>query len=272
LGSPAISAVVPTFNADWRLERTLESLRFVDELIVVDMCSTNDTVARCRAFTQNIHVREGGGDINANVNFGISRTAHDTVMQVAQDHVVPGALADEVRTFARSQEGDILLAEQRNFKFGREILFGAASERAIPVAFKKGSWKNVEGSLHAGGTHAKDVRRVMAVNPILHNSDVSFSGMVAKFNRFTDLDAKLGYVRHGDSLKPWPAYRVTTRMFRIFFNLYVRRRGYRDGMHGYILAMMSAFYTFLEEAKLFESKVDWSGLPREVRPPSKGEP
>ena len=39
-----------------------------------------------------------------------------------------------------------------------------------------------------------------------------------------------------------------------FLRSYVLRRGYRDGMPGFVIAVASAFYVFLKYAKLWERR------------------
>ena len=265
---PKITAVIPTYNADWRLERCLRSLRYADEIIAVDMCSTNDTAERARALADQLFVRDGGGDIHANVNFGISKAQHEYIHLAAQDHVVPPALAAELRQFATQGEVDVVEFEQRTFKFGREILFGAAEERWLPTFARKGSLLPEEGALHRGFQFAPGVRKVRARAHVLHNSDVKISDWLTKQNRFTDLDVeRLNFTHFNDLTRSFGPARLTLRMIRTFVNLYIKRHGYRDGVHGYLLAMFSAFYNLTEQAKLFERQWDWSDVPPELRPP-----
>jgi glycosyltransferase involved in cell wall biosynthesis len=264
-----ISAVVPTYNADWRLERCLESLRYADELVIVDMCSTNDTAARARTFTDRVYVRDGGGDINANINFGLSQARHEYIHLAPQDHVISPELAAELRQIAAAGSADVVELEQRNFKFGREILFGGATDRWVRAFGRKEALRAPEGRLHEPLALAPNARVVRARARVLHNSDVSISDWLTKQNRFTDLDvSRLGFSHHADIMKPLGAARVSLRMARIFFNLYVKRHGYRDGLHGYLLAMFAAFYNLTEQAKLFERHWSWDDLPAEIRPPA----
>jgi (heptosyl)LPS beta-1,4-glucosyltransferase len=261
---PGISAVVPTYNADWRLERCLESARYADEIVIVDMCSTNDTVARARRYTDRIFVRGGGGDINANINFGFAEARHEYLHLVPQDHVIPDELASELRRIAGEGQADVVEFAQRTFKFGREIRFGGADDRWVKFFARKGALIVPEGSLHAPIETAPGAQVVRARAEVLHNSDVTISNWLAKQNRFTDLDTG----RHGgERLGGLGPAKMTAHMARIFFNLYVRRQGYRDGVHGYLLAMFSAFYALTEQAKLFERSWSWDDVPAPLRPP-----
>lgn len=266
---PGISVVSPTYNADWRLERCLQSARYADEIIAVDMCSPNDTAARVRAFTDRIFVRDGGGDINANINFGIAQARHDYIHIVPQDHVIPDDLAAELRQIAAEGNADVVEFEQRTFKFGREIKHGGADERWVRFFARKGKLTFPEGGLHQGPTSAPDARVVRARAAVLHNSDVRISDWLAKQNRFTDLDVgKLGFAHADDLLRPFGPARLTLRMARTFLNLYVKRQGRRDGVHGYLLAMFSAFYHLAEQAKLYEKHQSWDDVPEALRPPT----
>lgn len=269
MSEPLISAVVVTYNADWRLERCLESLRYADELIVVDMCSSDDTVTRARRYTDRVFVRDGGGDINGNANFGIAQARGTYIHVAAQDHVIPPTLAAELRAFADADQVDVVIIEQRTFKFGKELRHGAADERATPFFYRKGKVVIPAGALHRWPSICDGARVATASHALLHNSDVTISDWITKLNRFTDLDVqRLGFAHHGDILRPFGCARVALRMAHMFWNLYFRRRGYRDGEHGFLLAMFLAFYHLTEEAKLFEQHWDGTLVPEELRAPA----
>jgi glycosyltransferase involved in cell wall biosynthesis len=260
--------VVPTYNADWRLERCLRSLRHADEIIVVDMCSTNDTVARARAFTDRVFVRDGGGDVHNNTNFGVAQARHEYIQLAPYDHVFPVELSAELRQIADEGSADVVEYEQRTFKFGREILHGAADERVIRSFGRKEALRPPEGALHVSTQAAAGARVIRARNHVLHNSDVKIADWLTKQNRFTEIDVhRLGFHHHDDLMRRFGRTRLTLRMARTFFNLYVKRRGHRDGVHGYLLAAFSAFYDLTEQAKLFERTWSWQDVPAELRPP-----
>jgi glycosyltransferase involved in cell wall biosynthesis len=262
--------VVPTYNADWRLERCLSSLGYADEIVIVDMCSTNDTVARARAFTDRIFVRDGNGDINGNINFGFAQARHEYLHLAPQDHVIPGDLATELRAFANEGTADVVEFEQRTFKFGREIRYGSADERFVMFFARKGSLTLPEGALHKGPQPAAGAKIARARASVLHNSDVRISDWLAKQNRFTDIDVgKLGFAHFDDLGQRFGQARLTLRMARTFVNLYFRRHGHRDGAHGYLLAMFSSFYQLVEQAKVLEQHWSWRDVPSELTPPDR---
>ena len=58
-----ISACVTAGNEERNIRRCLESLRWCDEIVVVDSYSTDRTVAICREFTDRVYQHEWLGYI-----------------------------------------------------------------------------------------------------------------------------------------------------------------------------------------------------------------
>ena len=53
-----ITGIVPTFNEEENIRECLESLKWVDELIVVDSFSTDNTLKIAKEYTDNIFQHE----------------------------------------------------------------------------------------------------------------------------------------------------------------------------------------------------------------------
>ena len=64
-----VAVIIPTKNVAAFFRPTLESIRFADEVIVVDMSSTDGTTALCAEYA-NVKVIDRVDYIYANVNAG----------------------------------------------------------------------------------------------------------------------------------------------------------------------------------------------------------
>ena len=95
-GRPKISAIVQTYNAAEHLERCLHALAPFDEILVVDMESTDDTAAIAARCGARVVVKERGEHriVEAYRNFAIHEARYDWVLVVDADEIVPRALAD----------------------------------------------------------------------------------------------------------------------------------------------------------------------------------
>src|SRR5437667_6384677 len=90
-----ISAVVITLNEERNIADCLESVAWVDEIVVVDACSTDRTVELARRFTDKLLVRLWQG-YGPQKNFGIEQATADWILIVDADERVSDELREEI--------------------------------------------------------------------------------------------------------------------------------------------------------------------------------
>ncbi len=96
----SISAVVNTLNEERHIEACLESLSWVDEIVVVDMQSFDRTVELARRFTDRIYFHEQVGYVEPARNFAIGQATGSWVLVLDADERVPALLAKRLRDIA----------------------------------------------------------------------------------------------------------------------------------------------------------------------------
>jgi hypothetical protein len=85
-------------------------------------------------------------------------------------------------------------------------------------------------------------------NDLLHYTDPTLYHYFHKFNRYTSLAA-------ADLQAAGKTFSVLDILLRpafLFFKMYVVKRGFLDGIHGFILCVVSSAYVFTKYAKLWE--------------------
>src|SRR3989338_58179 len=96
----SIAAVVITKDEERNIGPCLESLRWTDEIIVVDACSGDRTVEIARQYTDRLFVRAWPG-FGPQKNFGIDKTNADWVLVVDADERVTEPLQNEILALLR---------------------------------------------------------------------------------------------------------------------------------------------------------------------------
>ena len=91
-----LSVTVITFNESANIQAALESVRWADEIVVVDSESTDDTVAIARRFTDKVFVRPWPGYV-AQKTFAAEQATHDWVLSIDADEAISPPLAAELR-------------------------------------------------------------------------------------------------------------------------------------------------------------------------------
>src|SRR5262245_27441672 len=90
-----VAAVIPTKNVADIIAGTLESLRFCDEVIVVDMFSTDATRAVCELFP-NVRFFQRHDYIYGNFNFGVELAKSEWIIRLDSDERLSPELQREI--------------------------------------------------------------------------------------------------------------------------------------------------------------------------------
>src|ERR671924_494162 len=101
---PTVSAIVVCFNEEDNIGGCLESLRWCDEIVVVDSFSTDRTVEICRRYTDRILQRPWAGYRDQKA-FAHSQATKDWVLLVDSDERVTAELREEIQQAIRDEHG-----------------------------------------------------------------------------------------------------------------------------------------------------------------------
>ena len=96
-----ISVVIPCFNVDKFIRPTLESLKWCNEVIIVDMFSTDSTKEICLEYS-NVKFYENKDFIYANVNYGIDKASNLWILRLDSDEIVTTELKNEIIEFSEN--------------------------------------------------------------------------------------------------------------------------------------------------------------------------
>ena len=94
---PKLSVTVITKNESAHISAALASVRWADEIIVVDSESTDDTVTLARQMTERVVVRPWAGYV-AQKNFAASIASNDWILSLDADERITPALAQEIES------------------------------------------------------------------------------------------------------------------------------------------------------------------------------
>lgn len=93
-----LSALVITFNEEANICRTLDSLYWVEEVLVVDSGSTDKTIDIVNKFRNTRIVFREFDTFAGQCNFGLSRLSSEWVLSLDADYVLSSGLAEEINT------------------------------------------------------------------------------------------------------------------------------------------------------------------------------
>jgi glycosyltransferase involved in cell wall biosynthesis len=239
--------LLPTYNCEASVGKTLESVRWAEEVLVVDSFSTDGTLDICRSYGARIIQHEYINSASQK-NWAVSQCRHEWVLQIDSDEVLEAGLREEIeRTVARVElSTQALRMPRRNHFLGKWMRYGGMYPDYQIRLFRRdqGRWKNRE--VHA---HLMVAGRVETLEHAIFHSDAPcIAARIRHLDRYTRYEAdelrKSGRRFHWHDLviRPWAAF-----LYR-----YIWHQGFRDGWRGFIYCAYMGIYVFLTRAKLWE--------------------
>lgn len=243
----AISILLPTYNCAAYVRDALESVKWADEILVIDSYSSDGTLDICREFGSRIIQHEYVNSAKQK-NWALPQCQHEWVFQIDTDEVICPQLKDEIEEALATVSADVdaFRIPRRNHVLGRFIRFGG-----IYPDFQTRLMRRDHCRWQEREVHAHVVVRGKTVDlrhDLLHFGMPNLSRQVRNLDRYTGYEAdemkKLGITFR------W--YDLVLRPWLIFLHRFVWQQGWRDGYRGIILCAYLAMYEFLSRAKLWE--------------------
>lgn len=246
-----LSAIIVCFNEEDNIGDCLESLRWCDEIIVVDSFSTDRTVEICRQYTDRVIQREWRGYQDQKA-FAHSQATGDWVLVLDSDERASAELKEEIQqALSRDRNHyDGYAMPRLVFYLGRWWRRGGWYPDYKVRLFRRdrASWGGAEP--HDKIIVEGKVRRLRS--PIYHFSYRDMDDHVQRINRFTTLSSR-ELKRAGGR---WRLIAALARPAARFFHSYVLERGFLEGFAGFYVALTAAVYVFLKYAKLWELELE----------------
>ncbi|MBT5416296.1 MAG: glycosyltransferase family 2 protein [Rhodospirillaceae bacterium] len=255
-GAPRLSALVVAHDEEAQLADCLETLGFADEIVVVlDRCTDRSREIAAR-FTDRIV--EGAWEIEGpRRHAGIDLCEGDWILEVDADERATPELGAEIRATIASAAPGYFLVPIDNYVGDRLVRHGWGGSwgtSAAPRLFSRGAKRWSDQRVHPK-VHLQGPKRRLS-RPLRHHVDRDISDMIRRFDRYTTARADDLRARGEPGSLAGNLRRVVSR----FFKCYVRRKGYREGGYGLLIAIFAALYPLVSHLK---AKLEPAGTDRE---------
>ena len=241
-----IAAVVITKNEERNIEACLRSVHWADEAIVVDACSEDRTVSLARRHTDKVFIRPWPG-FGPQKNYGIDQATAEWILILDADERVPDPLRDEIMATIRQPAGQVgFEIPRRNVFYGRWIRGGGMYPDYQLRLFRKGAGRYDDVLLHEHLRLDGGISRL--TSPLDHFSMPTVGDHVRKIMLYSTLGAR-------EKLKSRTnvsALDLAGNHLATIVRTFLLRRGYRDGMHGAVIALFAGMHTFVKYAKAWD--------------------
>lgn len=231
-------------NEEKHIKRVLESVKDFDEIIIVDSGSTDATLDIAKEYTNNIFHKDWLG-FAAQKEYARTLCSNEWVLNLDADEELTNELKNEIINCIEENKIDGLNIKisskylgkfnNKKSKFNRRIRFFRKDTGSYPE-------KLVHESIVING-------KIKKANGFIYDyGTIDLKTHLAKINDYSSLRAQEKF----DKKKKASLIKLLFVFPLSFFKSFFIKRGFLNGIRGFIAAVNNSFYAFLKEAKLYE--------------------
>jgi len=241
-----ISGVILTHNNESQIANCIKSLKFCDEILVVDDNSTDDTNSISKKLNCKVIKRSLNDDFAGQRNFALSNVQNDWVFFLDSDEVVSTQLTKSIENIKDKDTSGFLIKRQA-YILGKYINHGEFGSKYIVRLVNKNSGKWVR-KVHEYWLPEGKIKHLDG--EIIHYPAPTLSVLIDKINRYSKTHMTENQ-KEGKSVNYMKALLYPKLKF---INDYIIKRSYADKTHGFVLSILMSFHSFLTWGSLWLNK------------------
>jgi glycosyltransferase involved in cell wall biosynthesis len=248
-----LSAVILARNEEHNIRFCLETLGWCNEIVVVDMESSDHTAAIAREYTDRIFTHEIVTAFDIAKRYAVEQAQGEWILLVDADEMVPAALADDICRLVSENSHDVMEIPFQHYIMGAWVQNSGWGYTPLPRLFRRDAI-SIEKTIH-GYMQIRDGARIYRLPSlpgrcIVHFNYRDCAHFMEKLNRYTGVEAE--HLCEQGAEFSYPA--MLRAALHEFYCRYLKGKGYRDGVRGFALSAMMAFYRILTQLKLWEMR------------------
>lgn len=245
-----LSVTVITYNEEDNITDCLESLKWADEIVVVDCGSSDRTVEISGKYTDRVFHNPWPGH-KEQKNFAVAKASHLWILSIDADERVTYELRDYILKELQSPHFNGYRFPRKNHFLGKWLRHGGWYPDHVLRLFRKD--KGYFGGINPHDKVVIEAGMVGTVPvPLLHFTYKSFSQYESKIISYSSIAARMKY----EAGRKFPFISVLTPVKTLtkFIEVYFIKLGLLDGYLGLVVAMASSYSAFWKYAKIWELK------------------
>lgn len=241
-----LSVIIIAKNEAENLERCLESVKWAEEIIVLDSGSTDESVNIAKQYTDKVYETDWLG-YGIQKQRALSHATQSWVLNLDADETVSEKLKIEIQKAMLENKADAYqIPIWLNF-YGRTLKHSMSPKNHIRLFKRKGS-NYTQSIVHESILLQKKSRIGRLKEGILHHSYQDLSHAIHKMNQYSSLTAEIRKNHQTPSV-----LKTLISSFWMFFRCYFMQGGILEGKDGLVLAVYSAHNSFYRNIKLLYS-------------------
>ena len=238
--TPKISAIITTYNEEKNIKNCLASIKWVDEILVIDSFSTDDTVAICQAFGARVLQRRYEYAAEQK-NWAIPQAKHPWIVLLDADEVASDNLISELKNLLRTRpKHTAYWMPRKNYFLGKKVRFCGWQNDRVVRFFHRDYHRYENKMVHEEIERTKPFGSLNS--KIIHYNTTDLKRYSQKIERYANYAAQV-YLKKNKKIGPFHLY--IKPAFK-FMNSYVLRGGFLDGKTGLMICKLRARETWLK--------------------------
>ncbi|MDP3973537.1 MAG: glycosyltransferase family 2 protein [Candidatus Daviesbacteria bacterium] len=241
-----LSVIVITKNEAERIKVCLESIKWVDEIIIADNGSSDKTLEIAKEYTDKI-LKFNDLDFAVLRNKAFEQSRGDWVLYVDADERVLTDLKNEIETLVSFSKESAFAISRKNIIFGVEVKYTPFWPDWVVRLIKRSDFIEWVGMVHEYPKFNGNLGYTK--NSLLHLTHRDIDQIVLKSLDWSKIDAKLRFDAKHPKMNGW-------RFLRIFiteiFNQGIARRGFFNGTASVMDSLLQAFSMYITYVRLWQ--------------------
>ena len=244
MAKTSLSVVIITKNEETNIRECLESVAWVDEIIIVDSGSEDNTIAICKDYTDKISINDDWKGFGYQKNLALQQATKNWVLSLDADERITSALRIEIENVINNSEYSAFAIPRQAYFLGQAMKHGGWWPDYVVRLFRRNTGVFSEDIVHERILVNDPVQKLST--PLLHYSYINLDQVMVKMNQYSSAGAYKAY-RQG---KNSSLIKAIAKAKWTFFRAYFLRLGILDGQAGFIAAFSKAEETYYRYLKL----------------------
>ena len=210
---------------------------WVDEILVMDSFSTDNTQEICRKFNRTYHQAELSGNANTRHNLALTLCRSDWIFLIDPDEYVSEELKQEILSFLTLKDNIYSAYEfpRVNYFMDKPLYHGGWSGNSLKI-FRKDHVKFIGNAYHENAFVNGKIGKLKG--RVDHYPAQNIHWIVEKLNYISEFDLESYYNKFGVLSEKQFKRLILSKPIKIFWKCYIRKKGFKDGLHGFIYAAL----------------------------------
>ncbi|OOE88929.1 glycosyltransferase family 2 protein [Salinivibrio sharmensis] len=243
-----VAAALIVKNEADNIAQCLQSVcNWVDEIVILDSGSSDNTVDIAKRFTDKVYVTTDWPGFGKQRQRAQSHVVSDFVLWLDADEIVTPELKESIlHALDEARPNCVFYVNRLSSAFGKEIKHSGWHPDWICRLYKTSEAHYSDSLVHEHVVVPNTHKKIYLGGTLKHNTFKYLHEYTAKTNQYIKLWSDQREGKKTSSLSK----AISHSMFR-FIKMYFFKKGFLDGRHGLVLALLSANVVFTRYADLW---------------------